>query len=47
MKNAISGFEIPSTQLNQAQAFYEAVLGCKMRREPMGASKGALFPLGG
>lgn len=45
MKNAISWFEIPSTQLNRAQAFYEAVLGCKMRRgEPMGPSEGAVFP---
>jgi hypothetical protein len=40
MKNAISWFEIPSTQLDQAQAFYEAVLTCKMRREPMGPSEG-------
>lgn len=44
MKNAISWFEIPSTQLDQAQAFYEAVLQCKMRREPMGPSEGAVFP---
>lgn len=40
MKNAISWFEIPSTQLDQAQAFYETVLGCKMRREPIGPSEG-------
>lgn len=44
MKNAISWFEIPSTQLDQAQAFYEAVLTCKMHREPMGPSEGAVFP---
>ena len=44
MKNAISWFEIPSTQLDQAQAFYETVLDCKMRREPMGPSEGAVFP---
>lgn len=43
MRNAISWFEIPSTQLDQAQAFYEAVLGCNMRREPMGPSEGAVF----
>ncbi len=43
MKNAISWFEIPATQLTRAQAFYEAVLACKMRREPMGASEGAVF----
>lgn len=47
MKSAISWFEIPSTQLNQAQAFYEAVLNCKMRREPMGPSEGAVFPYEG
>ena len=44
MKNAISWFEIPSTQLDRAQAFYEAVLNCKMRREAMGPSEGAIFP---
>ena len=44
MKNAISWFEIPSTQLDRAQAFYEAVLNCKMRREAMGPSDGAIFP---
>jgi predicted enzyme related to lactoylglutathione lyase len=44
MKNAITWFEIPSTELNKAQAFYEAVLECKMRREPMGPSQGAVFP---
>jgi predicted enzyme related to lactoylglutathione lyase len=44
MKNAITWFEIPSTDLNKAQAFYEAVLTCKLRREPMGPSEGAVFP---
>ena len=44
MKNAISWFEIPSTQLDRAQAFYETVLQCKMRREAMGPSEGAVFP---
>lgn len=44
MKNAISWFEITSTQLNRAQAFYEAVLGGKMRRESMGPSELAVFP---
>ena len=47
MKNAINWFEIPSTQLTQAQAFYETVLGCAMRREAMGPSEGALFPYEG
>ncbi len=44
MKNAISWFEIPTVQLNQAQTFYEAVLGCTLRRETMGPSEGAVFP---
>jgi len=44
MKNAISWFEIPTTDLNKSQAFYEAMLDCKMRREPMGPSEGAIFP---
>jgi uncharacterized protein len=44
MKNAITWFEIPARRLDQAQAFYEAVLGCTMRREAMGPSEGAVFP---
>ena len=44
MKNAISWFEIPTTQLDAAQAFYEATLGRAMRRENMGPSEGAVFP---
>ena len=47
MKNAISWFEIPTTQLDQAQTFYETVLACRMRREPMGPSEGAVFPYEG
>jgi len=43
MKSAISWFEIPCAQLDRAQTFYEAVLGRKMRREPMGPSEGAVF----
>ncbi len=43
MKNAITWFEIPTTQLDRAQAFYEAVLGRPMQREPMGESEGAVF----
>ncbi len=43
MKNAIAWFEIPTTQLERAQAFYEAVLGRPMRREVMGPSEGAVF----
>jgi uncharacterized protein len=44
MKNAITWFEIPSLNLDQAQSFYEAVLNCKLRREAMGPSQGAVFP---
>ncbi len=47
MKNASNWFEIPSTQLERAQTFYETVLGCTMRREPMGPSVGAVFPYEG
>lgn len=43
MKSTISWFEIPTTQLDNAQAFYEAVLGHPMRRENMGPSEGAVF----
>lgn len=44
MKNAINWFEIPTVQLDRAQTFYEAVLGCSLRRETMGPSEGAVFP---
>ena len=44
MPNAISWFEIPTTQLHAAQAFYETVLQRPMRREAMGPSQGAVFP---
>jgi uncharacterized protein len=44
MKNAISWFEIPCLNLDKAQAFYESVLSCKMRREAMGPSDAAVFP---
>lgn len=43
MKNALSWFEIPTTRLDQSQAFYEAVLQRPMRREAMGPSQGAVF----
>jgi predicted enzyme related to lactoylglutathione lyase len=43
MKNALSWFEIPCIQLDRSQAFYEAVLNSKMRRESMGPSVGAVF----
>ena len=43
MKNAISWFEIGTTNLAKATAFYEAVLGRKMQPENMGPSEGAVF----
>jgi predicted enzyme related to lactoylglutathione lyase len=43
MQSAISWFEIPTTQLPQARAFYEAVLQRPMRLEDMGPSQGAVF----
>ena len=47
MKNAITWFEIPTTQLDRAQAFYEAALGRAMQREMMGPSEGAVFACDG
>jgi len=44
MKNAISWFEISTTDLDKAQTFYEAVLGRPLRREDMGPSSLAVFP---
>ena len=43
IKNAISWFEIGTSQLARATAFYEAVLARKMRLENMGPSEGAVF----
>ena len=44
LKNAITWFEIPTLNMAKSQAFYETVLGCKLRPEPMGPSEGAVFP---
>lgn len=44
MKSSISWFEIPTRDLGAAQAFYQSLLGCSMRREAMGPSEGAVFP---
>jgi uncharacterized protein len=43
MSSAISWFELPTTQIDKAQAFYETVLLKPMRREAMGPSQGAVF----
>ena len=44
MSSAIAWFEIPVTDLDRAQAFYEAVMAAPLRREAMGPSQGAVFP---
>ena len=43
MKNAITWFEIGTSNLAKATAFYEAVTGHTMRLENMGPSEGAVF----
>lgn len=43
MKNAITWFEIGTSNLARATAFYETVLGHSMRLENMGPSEGAVF----
>lgn len=45
MKNAISWFEIPATDLNRAQAFYETILGIKMTKLDLANIKMRLFPI--
>ena len=40
-------YEIPTRNLEAAQTFYQSLLGCTMRREPMGPSEGAVFPYDG
>lgn len=47
LKNAITWFEIPTLDLAKSQTFYETVLSCKLRPEPMGPSQGAVFPYAG
>ena len=44
MQNAISWFEIPVADIDRAQAFYETVLGRKLRREDFGDQALAVFP---
>jgi len=44
MQNAVSWFEIPVTDIDRAQAFYETVLGRKLRREDFGSHTLAVFP---
>lgn len=44
-KNAISWFEIPATDLNRAQKFYEALFGINMIPMDMPSMKMRMFPL--
>lgn len=45
MKNAISWFEIPATDIDRAQNFYEAIFGITMVPMDMGNIKMRMFPL--
>ncbi|GMV27876.1 MAG: glyoxalase [Rhodanobacteraceae bacterium] len=40
-------FEIPTDDIDRAQAFYECILGVALKREPTGDSELAVFPYGG
>ena len=43
--NPVNWFEIPATDLDRAQAFYETVLDIKMERSDMGPLRMAFFPM--
>ena len=45
MNNAISWFEIPTTDINRAQKFYEAIFGITMAPMDMPNIKMRMFPL--
>lgn len=45
MQNAISWFEIPTTDINRAQKFYEAIFGITMIPMDMPNIKMRMFPL--
>ena len=45
--NVPAWFEIPTTDLDRAQSFYEGILGVSLKREPMGEVELAVFPYGG
>jgi len=45
MKNAISWFEIPATDLPRAQKFYETIFGIKLINMDMPNIKMRMFPL--
>ncbi len=43
MANTLNWFEIPTTDLGRATAFYENVLGVELRREDFGGTPMAIF----
>ena len=43
-RNALNWFEIPVTDIERAQRFYETLLATPLRREPMGPQTLAIFP---
>lgn len=45
--NPVNWFEIPATDLDRAQAFYERVLGVELERNEMGPLWMAWFPMTG
>ncbi len=45
MQNAISWFEIPTTDINRAQQFYETIFGITMIPMDMPSIKMRMFPL--
>ena len=45
MQNAISWFEIPATDINRAQLFYETIFGITMMPMDMPKMKMRMFPL--
>jgi len=44
MTNAINWFEIPVSDMNRAQRFYEVMLARPLRREDFGGGEMAVFP---
>jgi predicted enzyme related to lactoylglutathione lyase len=44
MKNALNWFEIPVRDMDRAAAFYETLLGAKVRREVFGGLPYAILP---
>jgi len=47
MKNALNWFEIPTTNIDRAAKFYEAVLGASLHREVIAGIPNAILPYSG